>query len=339
MSDQEEETVTGTEEEEAAVEEQQEEVEEEGEEEEKVEEEEEEEEKIPENPLTPEMVAESLTLLCKIGDGLSHAYVRVDLHDRELSDIKILEKYIHLRFVDVSRNRLKDISSLNSLTHLLTLKADENLLTTAQLEEMPYLQVASFNNNKIMSTEGITHPLIEQISLNFNEIKKVEYLDGDKLARLHTLELRGNKLETTDGIFLPNLRNLFLAQNTIKTIEGMEHLTHLTTLHLRENQIEKLDGFTDSLVNLQYINLRGNNITDVKETQKLQCLPMLRALALSENPISEEDDYRMEVLIALRKLERLDKDEYTDDERQEAEDIYEQRRAEQLAAESIFLPP
>ena len=37
--------------------------------------------------------------------------------------------------------------------------------------------------------------------------------------------------------------------------------------------------------------------------------------------MSDEDDYRIEVLISLRRLERLDKDEYTDDERQEAEEV------------------
>lgn len=39
------------------------------------------------------------------------------------------------------------------------------------------------------------------------------------------------------------------------------------------------------------------------------------------------------MLITLRKLERLDKEEYNDEEREEAEQIYEQRRQEELAAE------
>ena len=47
-------------------------------------------------------------------------------------------------------------------------------------------------------------------------------------------------------------------------------------------------------------------------------LPMLRCVVMSECPISDEDDYRVEVLIALRKrIERLDKDEYTEEERVE----------------------
>ncbi|XP_033110438.1 leucine-rich repeat-containing protein 23-like [Anneissia japonica] len=119
----------------------------------------------------------------------------------------------------------------------------------------------------------------------------------------------------------------------ITSIEGLERLEHLTTLHLRDNQIENLSGFSETMRLLQYVNLRGNSVTDVKETAKLKCLPLLRALVLSDNPCQDEDDYRMEVLINVRRVERLDKDEYTEEERQEAEETYEQRRAEQLAAE------
>lgn len=58
----------------------------------------------------------------------------------------------------------------------------------------------------------------------------------------------------------------------------------------------------------------------------MQILPKLRALVLLDTPLTENSDYRLEVLISVRRLERLDKDEYLEEERTEAEDIYEQRR-------------
>ncbi|XP_052819568.1 leucine-rich repeat-containing protein 23-like isoform X2 [Mya arenaria] len=309
--------------------------EEEGEEEQQEEEQEpeEEEEKVPEVALTDEMMPECLSLLCKTGDGLAHAYVKLDIKERELTNISLLKTFIHLRYVDVSKNNLKDISPLSALTHMLTLKADENMLTSAKLEEMPFLQVASFNSNKITSTEGVNHPMLEHLSMNNNEITKVSGLDAQKLCRLHSLELRGNKLTTTDGIGLPNLKNLFLGANMIKQLEGLEQLTGMTTCHLRENQLTQLDGFSEENKMLQYINMRGNNLTDVKEVKKLAVIPLLRALVLSENPAAEEDDYRVEVLIALRKLERLDKEEYTEDERNDAEEMAEARKLEEASAE------
>lgn len=38
--------------------------------------------KVPDLLLTEEHIAECLSLLCKTGDGLAHAYVRLDVHDR-----------------------------------------------------------------------------------------------------------------------------------------------------------------------------------------------------------------------------------------------------------------
>jgi len=44
-----------------------------------------------------------------------------------------------------------------------------------------------------------------------------------------------------------------------------------------------------------------------------------------ENPISEDQDYRVEVLVAVQQLERLDKDDFNDDEKDEAARIREER--------------
>ncbi|XP_046850166.1 leucine-rich repeat-containing protein 23-like [Xenia sp. Carnegie-2017] len=295
------------------------------------------EEKVPENPLTEEILAESLSLLCKTGNGLAHAYVRLDIHDREITDISILNCFIHLRYIDISSNMLKDISSLSSLTHLLTLKADKNLLASAGLDKLPYLQQANFANNKIVDTKGIAHPLLENLNLSFNNIYEISDFDSSALSRLTTLELRNNQLISTQGIgMLPNLQKLYLAGNSIKFLENLDRLEHLTSIHLRDNEIEKLDGFSSNMKHLQYLNLRGNIISDIKEIEKLKCLPLLRALVIMENHAADEDDYRIEVLIALRRLERLDKDEYTDEERQEAEEIHEQRRRNKSLEENTM---
>ncbi|CAF5173420.1 unnamed protein product [Rotaria magnacalcarata] len=57
-------------------------------------------------------------------------------------------------------------------------------------------------------------------------------------------------------------------------------------------------------------------------------LPLLRALVLLETPLSETDSYRMEVLVALDKLERLDKDQFNEDEKHDAQEE-QKRRAEE----------
>uniref|UniRef100_A0A8C6BUI0 Leucine rich repeat containing 23 n=1 Tax=Monodon monoceros TaxID=40151 RepID=A0A8C6BUI0_MONMO len=161
-------------------------------------------------PLTEDVMKEGLSVLCKTGNGLAHAYVKLEVKDRDLTDIHLLRSYIHLRYVDVSKNHLTDLSPLNYLTHLLWLKADGNRLRSARLNELPYLQIASFAYNQITDTEGISHPRLASLDLKGNHIHMVTGLDPQKLISLHTLELRGNQLNSTLGINLPKLKNLFL---------------------------------------------------------------------------------------------------------------------------------
>ena len=112
---------------------------------------------------------------------------------------------------------------------------------------MPYLQRASFQNNKITDTEGITHPLLEVLNLNSelseheseresyssyweigkfqlrddidresfsdNQISKASF-DADALRKLSILEMRGNLLTSTAGLGLPKLQRLYLVTNT-----------------------------------------------------------------------------------------------------------------------------
>ncbi|XP_072193633.1 leucine-rich repeat-containing protein 23 isoform X1 [Excalfactoria chinensis] len=284
--------------------------EEEGErEEEKQGEEEQEEEKqvLVACPLTEEMMKEGLSLLCKIGNGLAHAYVKFEAKYKDLTDISLLECFIHLRYVDLSENKLQDLSPLSSLTHLLWLKVDGNLLTSAHMQELPYLQVISFAHNHIKNMEGITHPHLASLSLKGNKIQTILGL-SQALYSLRILELRGNKLESTAGLHLPKLKSLYLAQNTIRSLEGLEALEQLSTLHLRDNELETLDGFSSSMKCLQYLNLRNNGISSLQEVAKLQVLPMLQALVLMDNPCSDDTNYQQEVLVQLPHLKRLDKE-------------------------------
>lgn len=280
-------------------------------------------------PLTEAMMKEGLSLLCKTGSGLAHAYIKLEAKDRDLTDINLLRSYIHLRYVDISENHLTDLSPLNCLTHLLWLKADGNQLQSARMNELPYLQIASFSFNQIVDTEGIFHPRLGSLDLKGNRIRHVSGLDPERLTSLHTLELRGNQLESTLGINLPKLKNLFLAQNMLKRIEGLENLSNLTTLHLRDNQIETLDGFSKEMKSLQYLNLRSNTIADLGELAKLRDLPKLRALVMLDNPCADETNYRQEALVQMANLERLDKEFFEDEDRAEAEDIRQRLKEEQ----------
>ncbi|XP_032851573.2 leucine-rich repeat-containing protein 23 [Tyto alba] len=284
-------------------------------------------------PLTEEVLKEGLSLLSKTGNGLAHAFVKFEAKYKDLTDISLLERFIHLRYVDLSENRLRDLSPLSSLTNLLWLKVDGNLLTSACMQELPYLQIISFAHNRIKDMEGITHPHLANLSLKGNKIQTAQGLSHGQLFSLQILELRENKLESTAGLNLPKLRNLYLAQNSIRSLEGLEGLGQLAALHLRDNQLETLDGFSSSMKCLQYLNLRNNGISSLQEVAKLQVLPMLQSLVLLDNPCSDEPNYRLEVLVLLPHLQRLDKELFEQDERAEANKIRQKRQEEEKEME------
>lgn len=90
-----------------------------------------------------------------------------------------------------------------------------------------------------------------------NEIEYVTNLDSKKLSRLKLIELRGNKLTSTRGLDLQNIQKIYLGENLIQNVDGLENMEHLTTLYLRHNDISLLNGFSEGMKNLQYLNLRS----------------------------------------------------------------------------------
>ncbi|KAG7521304.1 leucine-rich repeat-containing protein 23 [Solea senegalensis] len=275
-------------------------------------------------PLTQETTSEGLSLLCRTGNGLGHAFVKLDLKDKGLTDIAAVSSYIHLRFLDISGNHLSDLSPLASLIHLLWLKVDNNAVAHFKgqpFAQLPYLQWLSMAANQLMDLDGFAGAALESLTLTGNRIKTVNGLQCGSFANLMTLELRGNSLDNTDGINLPNLRKLYLAQNSIKCLKGLAMLEHLSTLHLRDNQLETLQGLSSNMKCLQYLNVRGNAITEENALQYLRLVSKtLRTVVLSNNPLVETTDYRVSVLIHVPQLERIDKDHVSPEERTEAQD-------------------
>ncbi|XP_078578224.1 leucine-rich repeat-containing protein 23-like [Branchiostoma floridae x Branchiostoma japonicum] len=295
------------------------------------------EEKVDPGRLTMEVIGPALSELSKTGNGLAHAYIRLDLHRKDLTDISVLKDLVHVRYLDLSGNRLTDLSPLNKMDHLLWLKVDRNALTKINLTERLFLQVASFAFNQIATVAGLSHPQLMLLNLTGNRLQRISGLDPCKLRALTTLELRGNGLETTEGLALPSLRELYLAANKLEKIEGLRKMPNLKLLHLRDNVISSLSGFTSGMKSLQYLNLRGNQIMTVKEVEKLHHLNRLRTLSLAGNPLAEEEaeHYVLDALSYIPSLDRIDKNPISEEDRSEAEALAELRRQELSSSDSL----
>lgn len=194
---------------------------------------------VVEKAVDDAMLAGALSQLARSGNGLEHAYVRLDLKGKELTDITALAKCVHLRVIDVSGNLLTDVSPANTIPELCSFNIAENKLVTSNMEPRPFLQVADFSGNQIADVSaGFAHPMLQKLNLAGNKLASLEGLGGKQLPKIQELRLNENIFTTISSISLPTLTHLFLDGNQLESVEGIGALTALQVFSARKNQIK-----------------------------------------------------------------------------------------------------
>ncbi|KAK5638721.1 hypothetical protein RI129_013016 [Pyrocoelia pectoralis] len=315
----------------------------------------------PDKRLSFEEASRCLNTLGKDETGMRYAYINISATERMLTDVSVILSFKHILFVDVSDNFLtfEALEILTEMPFLILLKADGNRINTAKFEKMAYLQVLIF--------------LLYTFSLFFtdNQIYLSQF-ESDRLSHLKQLELKGNFLTDLSGTYPANLEKLYVAENRIRDVKPSSPHTfrNLTTLHLRENYIRKLNGFTSDFINLRYLNLRKNKITKFRQFRKLKCLPKLETLIILGNPFygnfrkckqgkimgeaeevecgrecSGDDrgnvqrDKVVPLLVLLPMLKRINKALVTIEEREQVEEIREEKLEEIMGEETTAKDP
>uniref|UniRef100_A0A0R3WYK4 Toll-like receptor 7 n=1 Tax=Hydatigena taeniaeformis TaxID=6205 RepID=A0A0R3WYK4_HYDTA len=188
----------------------------------------------------------------------------------------------------LSYNYISDISPIFASEYLTYLKADHNrIIKAGNAKALQHLQFYDLSYNKLTCTDYINHGRLKHLILNYNEITTLKGVEGPplnqfKLRSLETLELRGNKITSSEGLGeLHDLKTLYFSENLLRSVENISSMRGLVRLHLRDNSIRHLDGFLQGPPNLQYLNLRGNQIKRWPEIKKLTSLSTLKILILS----------------------------------------------------------
>ncbi|XP_047704826.1 leucine-rich repeat and guanylate kinase domain-containing protein isoform X2 [Prionailurus viverrinus] len=157
--------------------------------------------------LREEVVANALHQLGRSGSGTEQVYLNLTLSGCGLIDISILCEYVHLQKLDLSLNKIEDLSCVSCMPYLLELNASHNKLTTffnfkppknlksnnqiekmTGLEELKALQVVDLSHNQISSLQGLeNHDFLEVINLEDNkiaELGEIDYLENLPLLRV-----------------------------------------------------------------------------------------------------------------------------------------------------------
>lgn len=265
--------------------------------------------------LTVELMA--LSKIGKTIDAAGFAYFKLDCTGRRVGSIKELEKYEHLRQIDLSKNLIKDIAPLNQIPHLLNLNLASNAIKSLKgLEEGSLAQLLhlDLSGNQLTKLEPLIMPALKFASFAKNEIASAEEFVGhDKLVEL---DLSENKLQALTGIAnMPQLVQLNLSGNEIASFEGLAGLPELKELDLSKNSLEGLDAPWAETPVLKSLKVNDNQISDVKAFEKLRLLVKLREL-WAGGVVSEAGEAdRPELLICHWNLDAIDGQAVTEEER------------------------
>ncbi|OWA52148.1 putative Leucine-rich repeat-containing protein 23 [Hypsibius exemplaris] len=223
-------------------------------------------------------------------------------------NVDALSDFKYLRCVDFGKNYLRDLVPFSDLPFLGTLKLYKNGMGDMRTLKSRTLRFLDISKNKVQSLEGTSLPRISRLKMNFNRIKSLDFLKDQEMKWLRRLELRGNGLKTTAGIRHQFLEELYLAENDIREVEDLEFCPNLKHLHLRDNQIIEVTGFSKRNAKLEYVNLRNNLVTFIDDAVGVCVLPKIKTLVMLDNPVQLEEDFRMVMIARMPTLTTLDKD-------------------------------
>ena len=176
--------------------------------------------------------------------------------------------------------------------------------------------------------ENLPNPaIIKYLCLNENQLTS---LDGvEKLTGLEELQVNFNQIEKIEKISeLNNLKKFWICENKIRKIENLP--INIVNFWAANNLIENIPEDFNKYTDLEFLNIAGNFISDLKDIFILEKLKALKILYLSdinfgENPICQYSNYRQIMIHVFKDIETLDQVKISPAERQYVEGVYIKR--------------
>lgn len=190
-----------------------------------------------------------------------------------LDNLRGLTVASELTVLNLSDNKISDISALSGFSALLHLNLSKNELSHIdELATLPLLERLELNQNNLDNVAGIKDSLtLTELYLSKNKMLNLDGLSN--LVNLTALDLSANsQLSDLDEVVklsdisviakLINLEVVNLSYNSIVIPTGIDSLTKLTNLNIRDNIIN--DSGAQLLLNItplpQTLNIRGNEM-------------------------------------------------------------------------------
>ncbi|CDI77151.1 hypothetical protein, conserved [Eimeria acervulina] len=234
-------------------------------------------------PLRGDLLHKALGDVSRTADGSGYAFTRLTCCGKGVTTLpSALQLYVHLRYIDISNNKIRDLSAFSRLPYLLTLNASgnniEDVSCLSSPEALPYLFLLNLSSNKIARAPQLPLQRLTRLALDANPITTLEGFVHPPL--LTHLSLRGTPLENLDS--LPpsdTITSLYLAHTPMQQLRQLQRLPQIRTL------------------DLEGVPLPPDQL------HILVLLPKLRELSLSSpDQYVDDEHFRAEVLRVLPRL-------------------------------------
>lgn len=228
----------------------------------------------------------------------------LDLYDNRINHISShINKFVNLKNLDLSFNKIKNIKNIDKLVNLENLYFVQNKIREIKnLETLKNLKNLELGGNKIEEISETMNelPSVEQLWLGKNKIHKLENLSN--LVSLRVLSIQSNRITKIEGLEkLVNLEELYLSHNGISKIENLENNTKLKVVDVTSNRISKIENISH-LVELTDFWCSYNQVSSFEEIAKeLGKLPELDTVYFEGNPVqtSNPTAYRRKLRLNL----------------------------------------
>lgn len=245
-----------------------------------------------------------ITSMTAVGTLPLETMEEIDLYDNRINHISSqVNKFVNLKNLDLSFNKIKNIKNIDQLVNLENLYFVQNKIKEIKnLETLQKLKNLELGGNKIEEISETLNTLVtvEQLWLGKNKIPRLQNMSN--LVNLRVLSIQSNRLTKIEGLdHLVNLEEIYLSHNGISKIENLENNTKLQVIDITSNRISKLENLSH-LKQLTDFWCSYNQISSFDEIAKeLGNLPELDTVYFEGNPVqtSNPTSYRRKVRLNL----------------------------------------
>ncbi|GAW81225.1 leucine-rich repeat protein [Plasmodium gonderi] len=223
-------------------------------------------------------IKDGLTQLEKTLKGDGYAFSNLICKNKNLDHIpKEIEKYIHLKYINMSHNKIEDIDMLYELNNVVFLDISYNLIKNLK-------KIASLCLKNCV-----------YLNLSHNLIKNVEDI---KMTNIIELDLSYNNIEKMNIYFSNTVKKLNLSNNNISNLDFKNKLNDLESLDLSSNPIKNLEFF-EITPNINYLKINNNTTLPISQLANLNSFKGLQYLDMQNYLYFKDISYEevMQILI------------------------------------------